>query len=108
MESQGEGDTTIDYITEKEVDLTEEPKKTGKVLSKRRQKKFICPVVDPIPPNTDEEADEKNIKEVENNEFIRTLLDESVVDVSAMAYNAIEFVMRGKILLNLNHVYRSI
>ena len=42
---------------------------------------------------------------MENDDFIPPVLDESVVDVSAMASNAIEFVVRGKNLLNLNHVY---
>ena len=111
-----------DFIEE---EVNEEPKKNRKVLSKLRQRKFKCPVVHPLPTNEkvdkfidrmriksknkqqneQEEKDEKDIsaQKSDQHQFIQPCLDDSVVDVSAMASNAIEFVMRGE--LDLNSIY---
>ena len=79
VECQGDGNVTEEY-----------PKK-GKVLSKRRQKMSTN-----SKKKTDSEAEDKNLIPKDSNDFIPTFLDESVLDVSAMASNAIEYFIRGK------------
>ena len=118
----GDGDTTVDYIEDVKEDVKEENGMRHHVVQKIQEahdsvldiSKASCRAKHPLPPHQcvdafieklkvkDEKTNQEK-KEKDKEEFIPACLDESVVDVSAMALNTIAFVLKGNFINIYNY-----